>query len=68
MKTLIALIVAAVSVFAVGVSSAQSHVMAQGAAEGIDWMGGYDGMAGMLFLLTVVAGFVAAVRQARFEE
>lgn len=68
MKTLIALIVAAVSVFAVGVSSAQSQVMAQGTAGVIDWMGGYDGMAAMLFLVTVVAGFVATVRQARLEE
>lgn len=59
MKTLLASIVVAVSLFAVGISSAQSQNMMNGAGGGFDWMGGYGGIGGTLLLVIVVAGFVA---------
>jgi hypothetical protein len=59
MKTLLASIVVAVSLFAVGISSAQSQNMMNGAGGGFGWMGGYGGIGGTLLLVIVVAGFVA---------
>lgn len=59
MKTVFAFFVAAVSLFAVGVSSAQSNNMMNGAGGSFGWMGGYVGIAWPLLLLIVVVGFIA---------
>ncbi|MDO8455328.1 MAG: hypothetical protein Q7T07_00235 [Burkholderiaceae bacterium] len=59
MKTMFALFVAAVSLFAVGVSSAQSNNMMNGGGGSFGWMGGYGGIGWPLLLLIVVVGFVA---------
>lgn len=58
MKTVFALLIAAVSLLTVGVSSAQSNNMMNGAGGGFGWMGGYGGIGWPLLLLIVVVGLV----------
>jgi hypothetical protein len=58
MKTLFALFFVAVSLFTVGVSSAQSNNMMNGSGGSFGWMGGYGGIGWPLLLLIVVVGLV----------
>jgi len=59
MKTLLAIAVGTVPLFATGVTWAQNGTMMNGGMWGGGWMGGYGGIWGPILLVIVVAGVVA---------
>ena len=63
MKTLPAVVVAAVSLLVTGVVSAQNGYMMNGSG----WMGGYGGIWGPLVLIAVVVGVVVFVMKGKGE-
>ena len=63
MKSLFAVAVCIVSLFATGASLAQSGSMMNGGSWGGGWMGGYGGMWMPILLIVVVALVVWVVKQ-----
>ncbi|MCC6562010.1 MAG: hypothetical protein IT478_11670 [Xanthomonadales bacterium] len=65
MKSLLAMAVGTVPLFATGVALAQNGNMMNGSGWGMGWMGGYGGVWGPLLLVVVVVGVVVLVMQRR---